>query len=123
MNPFPQLEALIADPTQIDLDQLKSALVELRSAWDEREQILNLYQDELQRELRAKVELCGGIPACHNPDIVPTLSGPALLAARREASHQFNQTFFIMPLSRTAQNPNTETALRAPLHITERARG
>jgi hypothetical protein len=124
MHPIRELESLTSDPTQLDLDLLRLALAATREAWDAREQLLNLYQDELQRELRAKVELCGGIPACQNPDLIPSLNGPALLAARREASHQFNQTFFIMPLSRAAQKPNPVEPNSRPhtINTPERAR-
>jgi len=114
MTSFTHIETLLSNPDQIDLDQLRAALAAAREQWHKQEQQLLLYEHELQKEVRAKVELCGGIPSCCDPEMIDSLTGPALLAARREASHQFNQTFFIMPLSRTAQNPKQPEQPRYP---------
>jgi hypothetical protein len=103
------LQNLLPDPDQIhelDLDRLRAALSEADENLTRLEEKAGLYEGELQRELRAKVDLCGGIPPCPTADMAFTLSGKALLAARREASQKFNQVFFMAPLCRNAQKPN-----------------
>jgi len=90
----------------LDLDQLRSALGEADDAMRQLEEKARLYETELQRELRAKVDLCGGIPICPQPETAFTLAGNALLTARREAAQKFNQVFFMAPLCRHAQKPN-----------------
>jgi GTP cyclohydrolase III len=88
---------------ELDLDHLRELLGEADDALARLEAKTRLYESELQRELRAKVDLCGGIGACPNPETAFTLSGSALLSARREAAHKFNQVFFMAPLCRQAQ--------------------
>jgi len=102
------LKELIPPPDRIqdlDLDSLRELLGDADEALNRLADKVRLYESELQRELRAKVDLCGGIPSCPSPEAAFTLSGNALLAARREATHQFNQAFFMAPLCRQAQKP------------------
>jgi hypothetical protein len=124
MNPYSHVLTFFADPATLDLDGLRAALETARDRWDERAGVLQLYEAELQRELRAKRELCGGTPSDANPDDAFALHGPALLAARREASHRFNQVFCIAPVSRTVQTSSPES-LQSPLSPAslERVRG
>lgn len=110
MNPIQDILPLLEDPAAIDLDALQNSLHSAIRAWDEREQLLGMYEHELQKELRAKSDLCGGIPTCATPDDAFSLSGPALLAARREASLRFNELFMNAPVSRTAQKSNYSEA-------------
>jgi hypothetical protein len=100
------LAELIPTPDRIeelDLDHLRELLGEADNAFARLVEKVQVYESELQRELRAKVDLCGGISACPNPETAFTLSGSALLSARREAAHKFNQVFFMAPLCRQAQ--------------------
>jgi hypothetical protein len=90
---------------ELDLDSLRELLGEADEALNTLAERVRLYEGELQRELRAKVELCGGVATCPTPETAFTLSGNSLLAARREASQQFNQVFFMAPLCRQAQKP------------------
>ncbi len=100
MNPITDILPLLDDPAAIDLDAVQNSLHSSIRAWDEREKLLALYEHELQKELRAKSDLCGGIPTCAKPDDAFSLAGPALLAARREASLRFNELFYMAPISR-----------------------
>lgn len=92
---------------ELDLDDLRTRLAAAATAWAELESRARLYETELQRELRAKVDLAGGFPACPAPEAAFALNGLELLAARREASHRFNQVFFMAPLCRHARKPST----------------
>jgi hypothetical protein len=102
------LQDLIPAPDRIeelDLDHLRELLGEADTALARLEEKTRLYESELQRELRAKIDLCGAVVTCPHPETAFTLSGNALLSARREASHRFNQVFFMAPLCRQAQKP------------------
>jgi hypothetical protein len=88
---------------ELDLDHLRELLGEADHAFTRLEEKARLYEGELQRELRAKIELCGPVSTCATPETAFTLSGHALLSARREAAHKFNQVFFMAPLCRQAQ--------------------
>ncbi|RPH95495.1 hypothetical protein EHM69_04295 [candidate division KSB1 bacterium] len=92
---------------KLDLDELRQKLGDADEMQTALEQKIRLYETELQRELRAKVDLCGGIPACPNPETAFTLAGADLLSARRAASQKFNQIYFLAPLCRNAQKPNS----------------
>jgi hypothetical protein len=99
------LESLIPPAEQLselNLDDLRQNLAEASELATALESKTALYEKELQRELRAKIELCGGIPHCPDPEAAFTLGGVELLAARRAASQKFNQVFFMAPLSRHA---------------------
>lgn len=103
------LQNLLPEPDQIhelDLDHLRAALSEADALMTRLEEKIRLYEPELQRELRAKIDLCGGIPQRPDPDAALALTGSELLAARRDASRKFNQTFYMAPLCRNAQKPN-----------------
>ena len=100
------LQDLIPAADQIetlDLDQLRDNLAHIETTLRELENKVRLYETELQRELRAKVDLCGGSPQCPQPESAFTLAGDALLNARREIAYKFNQTFSMAPLCRHAQ--------------------
>jgi hypothetical protein len=102
------LKDLIPAPDRIeelDLDHLRELLGEADDALARLEEKSRLYESELQRELRAKVDLCGPVRTCPAPEAAFTLAGDALLAARREATRKFNQVFFMAPLCRQAQKP------------------
>jgi hypothetical protein len=93
------LEAL-DNPDHIDLDAMRAGLRELAELAAQLTVRCTLYEIELQREVRAKVELCGGIPTCRDGETAAALTGAALLSARREASRHFNQAFHMAPISR-----------------------
>ncbi len=106
---IPSLTDLIQSlesPHQVDLDELKTGLENIARQVTEREQTAQLYELELQREVRAKVDLCGGITGCPRPEVAFELTGQALLAARRDIIHKFNEVFFMAPLCRNTQKPN-----------------
>jgi hypothetical protein len=108
------LSQLIPPPEQLadlNLDDLRQNLESAAAIWAEQEQRIRLYETELQRELRAKIDLSGPIPACPTPEDAFLLNGLALLSARREASQKFNQVFFMAPLSRHAQTPTPTVPL------------
>lgn len=104
---IPPAESLSA----LDLDEIRQKLEAAAAVWTLDEQRATLYETELQRELRAKVDLCGSIPGCLMAEDAFNLSGLALLAARREASQKFNQVFTMAPLSRHAQTPTLAVPL------------
>lgn len=102
------LQDLIPPSDQIeklDLDDLRQKLAEADEVQTSLEQKIRLYETTLQRELRAKVDLCGGIPNCPDPETAFTLAGAELLNARRIAAEKFNQIYFLAPLCRNAQKP------------------
>jgi hypothetical protein len=106
-HPLISAQNLLSDPTTLDLDKLSGHLSVAAVEADAQRALISLYEDELRRELRAKVELAGPIPACPDPELAFTLSGEQLLAARRQASLHFNRVFQLAPLSRSAIPANT----------------
>jgi hypothetical protein len=107
--------------SELNLDDLRQSLADASEIGRALESKTALYEKELQRELRAKIELCGGIPDCPDPETAFTLSGAELLAARRSASRQFNQVFFMAPLSRHA--PPSQAAPHVGQNPLSRASG
>ena len=101
-HPLLKAQALLADPANLDLDELSSQLAVAAVEADAQSALIALYEDELRRELRAKVDLAGAIPACPDPELAFTLSGEQLLSARRQASLHFNRVFQLAPISRSA---------------------
>jgi len=93
-------------PEHIDLDQLRNDLQTLAEAESALAERTDLYETELQRELRAKVDLCGPVPSCPTAESAFDLHDAELLRARREASVKFNDVFFMAPISRRAQRPS-----------------
>lgn len=91
--------------SRLDLDTFKQQMRQAADSWAELEQRTRLYETELQRELRAKVDLTGSVPGCLTPETAFGLTGFALLSARREATHKFNQIFHLAPLCQRAQTP------------------
>lgn len=98
---------LLADPTSLDLDQLTRQLELAALETTAYRGLVTLYEDELRRELKSKLELAGGIPACPDSELAFTLSGEQLLSARRQASLHFNRVFALAPLSRSAVPAST----------------
>ncbi|RQV94045.1 hypothetical protein EH220_07710 [bacterium] len=101
-SPFQNLITKLGQPEHLDLDELRRNLLILSARWEELYDRATLYESEFQRELRAKIDLCGGIPGCPDKDFADLLSGEELLAARRTASLQFNRVFYMAPLTRNA---------------------
>lgn len=99
---FQDIFSTLDQPEHLDLDELRSKLQLLSAQWSELQERADLYEDEMQRELRAKIDLCGGIPGCPDSAFASTLNGEELLAARRAASLQFNRVFYMAPLTRNA---------------------
>jgi hypothetical protein len=97
--------------SELDLDSFRDQLAAAAGAWADLEDRARLYETELQRELRAKVDLAGGIPACPEPEIAFTLQGLDLLAARHAASRKFNDVFSVSPLRRNAPKPTPTGAV------------
>ena len=100
-HPLHKAQALLADPENLDLDELTHQLAIAAIEADAQSAVISLYEDELRRELRAKVDLAGAIPACPDPEFAFTLSGEQLLSARRQASLHFNKVFQVSPISRS----------------------
>ncbi|MCB1060546.1 MAG: hypothetical protein KDB65_09955 [Calditrichaeota bacterium] len=101
-QPLISAQNLLSDPTNLDLDKLSGHLSIAAVEADALRALISLYEDELRRELRAKVDLAGPIPACPDPELAFTMSGEQLLAARRQASLHFNRVFQLAPVSRSA---------------------
>jgi hypothetical protein len=130
-DPIQTLIHELDSPEHIDLDQLKCKLQLLSARWSELNDRATLYESEFQRELRAKIDLCGGIPNCPDVDCALTLNGEELLSARRAASLQFNRVFYMAPLIRCglsdssrirkdrdgSRNPEKEVRLRAQKNL------
>ncbi len=106
-HPLLKAQALLADPENLDLDTLSQQLAVAAVEADAQSALISLYEDELRRELRAKVDLAGAIPACPDPALAFTLSGEQLLSARRQASLHFNRVFQLAPISRSAIPANS----------------
>ncbi|MDD5089175.1 MAG: hypothetical protein PHI18_10320 [bacterium] len=90
----------LAQPHHLDLDGLRETIETLAAEAELDRDMLQLYELELQRELRAKVDLAGAVSGCAAPEIAFTLRGPVLITARREAARQFNRVFHMAPLCR-----------------------
>ncbi len=106
-HPLLKAQALLADTENLDLDTLSQQLAVAAVEADAQFALISLYEDELRRELRAKVDLAGAIPACPDPELAFTLSGEQLLSARRQASLHFNRVFQLAPISRSAIPANS----------------
>jgi hypothetical protein len=131
ISPFNELISKLNQPEHLDLDELRRNLVLLSARWSELSDRATLYESEFQRELRAKIDLCGGIPNCPDVDYALTLNGEELLSARRVASLQFNRVFYMAPLIRCglsdssrirrdrdgSRNPEKEVRLRAQKNL------
>jgi len=102
-HPLITAQSLLADPTSLDLDSLNQQIGIAAIEADAQAALIALYEDELRRELRAKVDLAGPIPACPDPELAFTLSGEQLLSARRQASLHFNRVFQLAPIARSAK--------------------
>ncbi len=102
-HPLITAQSLLADPTNLDLDTLGQQLNIAAIEADAQSALIALYEDELRRELRAKVDLAGPIPTCPDPELAFTLSGEQLLSARRQASLHFNRVFQLAPIARSAK--------------------
>lgn len=94
----------LADPHHLDLDNLRQRLETLAAEAALDDDTRQLYELELQRELRAKVDLAGAVSGCPTPEAAFELRGPALLTARREAARQFNHVFRLAPLCRNPRD-------------------
>lgn len=109
-HPLITAQSLLADPTNLDLDTLGQQLNIAAIEADAQSALIALYEDELRRELRAKVDLAGPIPDCPDPELAFTLSGEQLLSARRQASLHFNRVFQLAPIARSAK-PSSSSRL------------
>lgn len=94
----------LAEPHHVDLDELRERIETLAAEAALDAEMLQLYETELQRELRAKVDLAGAVNGCATPDTAFTLRGPVLISARREAARQFNHVFHMAPLCRSGND-------------------
>lgn len=100
-HPLQKAQVLLASPNDLDLDELTHQLAIAAIESNAQRALINLYEDELRRELRAKVDLAGAIPLCTEPALAFTLSGEELLKARRQASLHFNRVFQLVPTARS----------------------
>jgi hypothetical protein len=122
-DPIQSLINTLDCPEHVNLDDLRQNLVLLSARWSKLNDLAALYESELQRELRAKIELCGGIPSCPDADCALSLNGKALLSARRAATLQFNRVFHISPFLRDTpakknrRNPEKEVRLGAQKNL------
>jgi hypothetical protein len=107
-SPVLELIENLEHPDHIDLDQLRRKLTMLSTRWQELAASNQLYEAELQRELRAKIDLGGGLPGCPDINYAAELSGEELLSARRAASLQFNRVFHMAPLTRNSRPEHAE---------------
>ena len=127
-SPFQELISQLDQPEHVNLDELRRNLQLLSARWSELNDRTTLYESELQRELRAKIDLGGSIPSCPDADCAFMLNGEELLSARRAASLQFNRVFYMAPLVRngpsrmrkdreSSRNPENEVRLRAQKNL------
>jgi len=110
-EPNNPVQGLLADLDQdghIDLDAMRRNVQRIAALWTDLAECNGLYEEELRRELRAKIDLCGGVPGCPDGDMAGMLNGPELLSARRAASLQFNRVFYMAPLTRNARKPENQ---------------
>lgn len=89
----------------IDLDGLKTALEKALRVWADDCQTLAAYENELQKEVQCRAELCGISQAQIEQMFNWPLRGKALLSFRREISRRFNRHFKLSPDSRAARQP------------------
>ena len=88
------------EPANIDLDALRTDLESIAAEARNLTDLAGLYEFDLQKEIRAKVDLCGPISGCATPESAFSLRGPALLEVRREARRRFNELYCMAPLCR-----------------------
>jgi hypothetical protein len=111
-SPLTETLALLDQTDHLDLDDLKNKLQSLSSHWITLENRIELYESEFRRELKAKIDLCGGVANCPDAATAEKLSGEELLKARRTVSLNFNRLFCIAPLTRNARKPTSRTTAK-----------
>lgn len=99
-NPITPLLTQLENPTELNLDSLLDSLCEAARSWDDLRLRSGLAEEELQRELKAMIELAGPIPACPDPHHAFKLHGEYLIRARRDAGKRYNDVFRIYPVRR-----------------------
>lgn len=100
-NPITTLLPRLENPADLNLDQLLEALREAGRSYDELRVRTVFCEHELQRELKALIELIGPIPSCTDADAAYSLHGEPLVQARREARKQYNEVFRNAPIRRS----------------------
>ena len=100
MNPIPPLISQLENPADLNLDDLLGLLREAARTFEDMYVRTTGYEKELHRELKALLELTGPITQCADPQQVDTLSGNALLLARRDARKRYNEIFRVSPVRR-----------------------
>ena len=101
MNPISPLITQLEHPANLNLDELLSALRQAATDFDAVRKRATLAEYELQRELKALVELTGPTPVCDDPELAWSLHGESLALARRDAKKRYNDLFRIQPIRRT----------------------
>ena len=100
MNPITPLITQLENPASLNLDELLNALRDAAHSWDDLHLRLGFCEHELQKELKAVVELIGPIPACADPNLAFQIKGEDLVRARRDARRRYNDLFRISPIRR-----------------------
>jgi hypothetical protein len=100
MNPITPLIAQLENPAHLNLDELLLALRDAARSWDDLHLRLGVCEHELQKELKAVVELVGPTPACTDPTLAFKITGEDLVRARRDARRRYNDLFRISPVRR-----------------------
>jgi hypothetical protein len=99
-NPITSLITQLENPAHLNLDELLNALRDAARSWDDLHLRLGFCECELQKELKAVVELIGPIPACTDPNLALQITGENLVRARRDARRRYNDLFRISPIRR-----------------------
>ena len=100
MNPIAPLLTQLENPTDLNLDSLLESLRNAARSWDDLYVRAGLCEEELQRELKAMLELAGPIAACTDPMAPFKLKGEDLVRARRDARKHYNDVFRLTPVRR-----------------------
>lgn len=97
-NPITPLITQLENPASLNLDELLNSLRDASRSWDDLRLRVGVCEYELQKELKAVVELIGPTPACTDPNLAFQIKGEELVRARRDARRRYNDLFRVSPV-------------------------
>jgi hypothetical protein len=100
MNPISPLITQLENPADLNLDELLESLRAAATAYDDLRVRALTVEQELQRELKALIELIGPISHCGDPQDALELQADELCTVRRAARRRYNELFRNSPVRR-----------------------